>query len=134
MELPKEVQDALKRSDAIWVDAGAAVVPSWFAFKEGLIYLLSQKEPGPAEQTVPGLGPDTRQVTVATRRKGRETAGPGLRAAVRVLEPGPEWDAAAAILVDRRRSRVGPPADSVERWRDTCWIAELTPNGLGSAA
>jgi hypothetical protein len=29
--------------------------------------------------------------------------------------------------VDRRRSRVGPPADSIARWRDTCLIAELTP-------
>lgn len=127
MDLPKEVQDALKRSDAIWIDAGERVVPSWFAFKDGLIYVLSQNERGPEEQTVPGLGPSTSQVTVITRRKGRETAGPSLRASVRVLEPGPGWDEAAALLVDRRRSRVGPPEDSIERWRGTCLIAELTP-------
>jgi hypothetical protein len=129
MDLPKEVQDSLKRSDAIWIEAGQRVVPSWFAFKDGLVYVLSQKEPGPEEQTVPGLGPNTREVTLVTRRKGRETAGPRLRATVRLLESGPEWDQAAAYLVDRRRSRNGPPADSVERWRTTCLIAELTPVG-----
>jgi hypothetical protein len=127
MDLPKEVQDGLKRSDAVWVDAGAAVVPSWFVWKNDHIYLLSQREPGPEEQTVPGLTQGVTEVTIITRRKGRETAGAGLRASVRFLDPGEEWDAAAAMLVDRRRSRVGPPADSIERWRTTCLIAELTP-------
>jgi hypothetical protein len=45
---------------------------------------------------------------------------------VRLLE-GPEWEEIAKVLVDRRRSRVGPPADSLNRWRGTCDIAELTP-------
>lgn len=121
--LPKDIQDALKRTDIVWV-GDEQPFAAWFAFSDERIYLLSQREPGPEEQTLPPLGAVT---SVVTRRKGRETAGPGFRATVRMLEPGPEWEAAAAKLVDRRRSRVGPPADSIERWRTACDIAELTP-------
>ena len=45
---------------------------------------------------------------------------------VRLLD-GAEFENAAKVLVDRRRSRVGPPADSLARWRKDCVIAELTP-------
>ena len=41
---------------------------------------------------------------------------------------GPEWEAAAKMLVDRRRSRVGPPDESLSRWRGKCDIVELVPN------
>jgi hypothetical protein len=47
-----------------------------------------------------------------------------------VLE-GAEWENAAKLLVDRRRSRVGPPGDSIGRWRGSCDIVELTPNVPG---
>jgi len=30
------------------------------------------------------------------------------------------------VLVDRRRSRNGPPAEALARWRTTCDILELT--------
>jgi len=63
---------------------------------------------------------------VITRRKYRDTSLDRFRAVARILE-GPEWDQAAALLADRRRSRVGPPQDSIKRWKDTCLIAELTP-------
>jgi hypothetical protein len=61
-----------------------------------------------------------------TRRKGRDTSLDELSASVRLLE-GAEWEEAAKALVDRRRSRVGPPAESIARWRGSCDIAELTP-------
>jgi hypothetical protein len=32
------------------------------------------------------------------------------------------------MLVDRRRSRVGPPDESLKRWRGKCDIVELIPN------
>jgi hypothetical protein len=32
------------------------------------------------------------------------------------------------MLVDRRRSRVGPPDESLSRWRGKCDIVELIPN------
>jgi hypothetical protein len=128
-KLPKDVEDGLRKSDVIWVgvdrDGRRVTVPSWFAYKNGRILVLSQKDPGPEEQTIPGV-PGAPEVVVVTRRKGRDTSLDEFRAAVRLLE-GQEWEAAAASLADRRRSRVGSPADRIKRWRQTATIAELTP-------
>jgi hypothetical protein len=128
-KLPKEVEDGFRKSDVIWlgveVNGIRRSAPSWFAYKNGRLYVLSQREPGPQEQTIPGL-PNAKDLLVVSRRKGRDTALDELHASVRLLE-GAEWEEAAKALVDRRRSRVGPPADSITRWRGTCDIAELTP-------
>lgn len=128
-KLPKGIEDGLKRSDVIWVGVEAngvrKTIPSWFAYKNGKIFVLSQRQPGPEEQTVPGV-PAAPELVVITRRKGRDTSLYEFHAAARVLQ-GPEWEEAAKALVDRRRSRVGPPADSLNRWRGTCDIVELTP-------
>ena len=130
--LPKETEDGLRKSDVIWVgprmNGDRRMAPVWFAYKDGKIYLLSQKDPGADEQTVPGV-PDARELVVVTRRKGRDTSLQEFTAAQRTLE-GPEWEAAAKMLVDRRRSRVGPPTEAIGRWRGTCDIVELTPNLL----
>jgi hypothetical protein len=115
----------------IWVGADLngrrKTVPAWFAYKNGKVYVLSRREPGPDEQTIPGVG-IAREFVVITRRKLRDTALNELTAAGRVLVEGPEWEAAAAALVDRRRSRNGPPSDALKRWRGTCDILELTLN------
>jgi hypothetical protein len=100
-------------------------VPAWFAYKGGKIYVLSQREPGPAEQSVPGV-PGAGELVIITRRKGRNTSLERFLATARDLE-GEEWEDAAKTLVDRRRSRVGPPEESLERWRGACDIVELTP-------
>ena len=129
-KLPKETEDGLRKSDVIWVgtrlDGRERLAPVWFAYKDGKIYLLSRREPGTDEQSVPGV-PEAPELVVVTRRKARDTSLQRFTAAQRTLE-GPEWDAAAKVLVDRRRSRVGPPADSIGRWRGSCDIVELTPN------
>ena len=129
VKLPKEFEDGLKKSDVIWVGVEAGetrkLIPSWFAYRNGRIYVLSQREPGPQEQTVPGV-PGARELVVVTRRKLRETSLDEFPASFRVLE-GAEWEEAAKALVDRRRSRVGSPKESIDRWRGTCDIAELTP-------
>jgi hypothetical protein len=128
-KLPKKVEDGFRKSDVIWlgveVNGTRRTVPAWFAYRNGKVYVLSQREPGPQEQTIPGLRASPTLMLV-TRRKGRDTSLDELQAAVRLLE-GPEWEEAAKALVDRRRSRVGPPAESLQRWRGTCDIAELTP-------
>jgi hypothetical protein len=128
--LPKETEDGLRKSDVIWVGTRAngdeRMAPVWFAYKDGKIYLVSRKEPGAEEQSVPGV-PDAAELWVVTRRKGRDTSLQRFTAAQRVLD-GAEWDTAAKLLVDRRRSRVGPPADSITRWRSEAFIVELTPN------
>ncbi len=128
-KLPKEVEDGFRKSDVIWVGVDVngvrRTVPAWFAYKNGKVLVLSQREPGPEEQSIPGL-PNANDLVVITRRKGRDTSLDEHHAAVRLLQ-GPEWEDAAKALVDRRRSRVGPPEDSLKRWRGTCDIAELTP-------
>jgi hypothetical protein len=127
-KLPKEIEDGFRRSDVIWVGVEAngvrRTVPAWFAYRNGKVYLLSQRDGGP-EQTIPGV-PAASELLLITRRKGRDTSLDELHASARVLEGG-EWEEAAKLLVDRRRSRVGPPADSLARWRGTCDIVEVTP-------
>jgi len=128
-KLPREVEDGLRKSDVIWVgveyQGKDVTIPSWFVYRSGKIYVLSSKDPSLEEQTIPGL-PDAKDVIVVTRRKYRDTSLDRFRAVSRILE-GPEWDQAAALLADRRRSRHGPPQDSIKRWKGTCLIAELTP-------
>jgi hypothetical protein len=129
-KLPKETEDGLKKSDVIWVGVDSngrrRTVPAWFAYKNGKIYVLSKKERGPEEQSIPGAA-SAKEMVVVTRRKGRDTSLEEFTAAPRLLE-GAEWEEAAKALVDRRRSRVGPPGDSLARWRGSCDIVELTPN------
>ena len=133
-KLSKQTEDGLKKSDIIWIGTEAPngrreTAPAWFAYKDGKIYVLSQKEPGPQEQTIPGV-PDAHQLIVVTRRKGRDTSLEEFYAAQSALE-GDEWEAVAKLLVDKRKSRVGPPTDSVNRWRGNCHIVELTPDVPG---
>jgi hypothetical protein len=127
--LPKEVEDGLRKSDVIWVGVeygGRDVaVPAWFVYRNGRIFLLHSLEPSLEEQSIPGL-PDAKDLVVVTRRKYRDTALDRFHAGVRLLN-GPEWDQAAALLADRRRSRMGPPEGSIKKWRGACAIAELTP-------
>jgi hypothetical protein len=129
-KLPKETEDGLKKSDVIWVgyerNGRRRTAPVWFAYRNGKIYVLSKREPGPDEQTVPGV-PDAKQLVVVTRRKGRDTSLEEFTAAQRALE-GAEWETAAALLADKRKSRVGSPAENIARWRGSADIVELTPN------
>jgi hypothetical protein len=135
-KLPKDIEDGLRGSDVIWVgpdqNGRSNAVPVWFVYRNGRIYVLSKNDPGPEEQTVPGI-PGASDVIVVTRykatnpeRRGRDAALREFHATVRTLE-GPEWEEAAKLLVDRRRSRAGPPAEWIQRWRGSCSIAELTP-------
>ena len=116
VKLSKDAEDGLKKSDVIWVGTESPngrrrTVPAWFAYKNGKIYVLSQREPGPDEQTIPGV-PDANQLVIITRRKLRDTELQEFYAAQRKLE-GPEWEEAAKLLVDKRKSRAGAPAESL---------------------
>jgi hypothetical protein len=128
-KLPKEIEDGFKKSDVIWIgvehQGKRVTIPAWFAYKDGKLFVLSQKQPGPEEQTVPGV-PGARELIVITRRKLRDTSLDEFHASFRLLE-GAEWEAAAKLLADKRKSRAGTPQESIARWRSTCHIAELTP-------
>jgi hypothetical protein len=71
--------------------------------------------------------PDAHQLVFVTRRKGHDTSLEEFWAAQRTLE-GAEWEAAAGVLADKRKSRVGSPAENIAKWRGSCDIVELTPN------
>jgi len=128
-KLPKEFEDGLRKSDVIWAGVEAngrrKLIPAWFAYKDGRILLLSQRTPGPEEQTIPGI-PSAPELLVVTRRKLRDTALHEFPASMRILA-GAEWEAAAKLLADKRKSRAGAPGDAIARWRGSCDIAELTP-------
>ena len=59
-KLDKGIEEGLKKSDVIWVGVDRhgkrETAPVWFAYKNGKVYVLSQREPGAQEQTVPGIG------------------------------------------------------------------------------
>ena len=135
-KLPKEVEDGLRKSDVIWIgverNGKPLTIPAWFVYKTGRILVVSKNDPGPDEQTVPGV-PGASEVLVVTRRKttnpetrARDTGLDRFHAAVRILE-GPEWEEAAKALADRRRTRPGPAQDRIQLWRGKCSIGELTP-------
>jgi hypothetical protein len=133
--LPKDVEDALKKTDVIWVGVESngrdRAVPVWFAYRQGRIYLLHSSDADSGEQQIPGL-PDAPELVVVTRRKGRDTRADRFHAAVRLIEPdSPEFEGLASVLADRRRDRHGPPEDAIKRWRSSCMIAELTPEVAG---
>jgi hypothetical protein len=129
--LPKAVEDGLKKSDVIWVGDGTngktGPVPAWFVYRQGRIYVLHGGEKS-GEQLIPGL-PEARELTVVTRRKGRDTSSDRFPASVRLIPPeSPEYDGLASVLADRRRDRHIAPAQTVANWRASyCLVAELTP-------
>lgn len=130
-DLPAEVEDAVKKSDVIWVgqerNGRDRAVPVWFAYHQGRIYLIHSDDRTSGEQQIPGL-PDAVELVVVTRHKYRETRAGRFHAAVRLIEANdPEFDGLAAILADRRRDRHGPPEDAIRKWKQSCVIAELTP-------
>lgn len=132
-KLSRELEEGLKKSDVIWLQLQGAKnrfdrptsAPVWFSYSNGKIFVLSQKERGPEEQTVPGI-PGATELLVTTRRKLRDTALHEFPASIRLLD-GAEWEEAAKALADKRKSRAGAPAESIARWRGACEIAELTP-------
>jgi hypothetical protein len=130
-QLPKEVEDTLKKSDVIWLgtelNGRDRAIPVWFVYQQGRIYVLHAKDQEAGEQMIPGL-PDATELVVVTRNKYRETRAGRFHAAVRLIEPqDPEFEKLAATLADRRRDRHGPPQDAIKRWRSSCVIAELIP-------
>jgi hypothetical protein len=131
--LPAEIEDAVKKSDVIWVgeerDGRDRALPVWFAYHQGRIYLLHTNDRDSGEQQIPGL-PDATELVVVTRRKYRDTRADRFHAVVRLIEPtSTEFDQLAGILADRRRDRHGAPQEAITKWKsDDVLIAELTPS------
>jgi hypothetical protein len=102
----------------IWVGADVfgrrRTIPAWFVYKNGRIFLLSQKRAGPAGADRPGRSAEAKEFVVVTRRKGRDTAAQEFTAAPRLLE-GAEWEDAAKALGGQAEVPRGAPAESIGR-------------------
>ena len=129
-KLPKDVEDGFRKSDVVWIgtDAHGRRNDPVVVRLQGRQALRARRSANPAPRSRRSPARTTRrEFVLVTRRKGRDTSLDEFTAAPRKLE-GAEWEQAAKLLVDRRRSRVGPPEDSLKRWRTTSDIYELTPN------
>jgi hypothetical protein len=122
------VQESLKKSTIIWLrwrDNGQLrQMPVWFISDQGKIYVLS----GERQQTIPNAR-NIRQAEVIVRWKGKNARVAELPAAVRVLEPGDEWDRIAEKIAEKRLNIPGMPEETARRWRDDHDILELTLPG-----
>jgi hypothetical protein len=121
------VQESLKKSTILWMrwraDGVERTMPVWYLYdaKADKIYVLS----GERQQTLPGAE-DMRECDVILRWKGRNSSVAELPASVRRLQQGPEWDAVAERIAEKRLNIPGLPEDTAKRWRDECVILELT--------
>lgn len=125
-EMDKAVQEALKKSTIVWLrwtDGSGAnrTMPVWFIQDKEKLFVIS----GERQQTIPGVA-RMRRCDVVARWKGRNAQVAEIPAAVRVLPHGPEWDAAAEKLAEKRLNIPGLPEDTARRWREECDIVELT--------
>ncbi len=118
------VQEALKKSTILWMrwEAGSEkhTMPVWFVNDKGRIYVLS----GERQQTLPGAA-ELRECDVIVRWKGKNVRIAEIPAAVKVIEPGPEWDQAAEKIAEKRLNIPGLPEETARRWREECIILEL---------
>jgi hypothetical protein len=124
------VQEALKKSTIIWLrwvsDGVVRTMPVWFLYdqKAQKVFVLS----GERQQTIPGAD-RLRECDVIFRWKGNNARVAEVSAAVRALEPGPEWDEVAERIAEKRLNIPGLPEETARRWRDECDILELTLRG-----
>lgn len=131
-KLPPEVEDGFRKTDALWIgverNETEEVIPAWFAYQKGRVYVLHATDEGTGEQRIPGAD-ETTDLLVISRHKYRDTRLRRFHATARVIEPGqPGWDEAAALLADRRRDRHGAPQEAIQAWSKGHVILELAPN------
>ncbi len=125
---------ALKKSTIMWVtvperrNGRRGTVPEhtqpvWFVAEGDKIYLLH----GPGEQEVPGLG-DTETVRLNARGKDTRSLVAEVVCEVEVVPPTDErWDQVTSKAVTKRLNLPDAGDQTIQRWRDTCQLLELTP-------
>jgi hypothetical protein len=131
-KLAKEVEEGFRKTDVVWIgierDGADEVIPAWFAFQKGKVYVLHATNEAADEQRIPGADEGT-DLLVISRHKYRDTRLNRFPVTCRVIPPSsPEFDQFAAALADRRRDRHGAPQEAIASWKKDCVILELTPN------
>lgn len=119
------IQESLKKSTIMWLrwetPEGQQQMPVWYVMDQNKVYVLS----GERQQTIPNAE-RLRDIDVIVRWKGKNARVAEIPAAVRALEHGPEWDAIAEKLAEKRLNIPGVPEETARRWRDECQILEIT--------
>lgn len=125
---------ALKKSTIMWVTvperpngrrstAPEHTQPVWFVAEGDKVYLLH----GPGEQQVPGLG-ETPTVRLNARGKDTRSLVADVVCDVEVVPPDDaRWDKITQKASTRRLNMSDAGDDTIERWRQTCQLLELTP-------
>ncbi|CAN5888577.1 hypothetical protein BH23ACT10_BH23ACT10_04610 [soil metagenome] len=125
---------ALKKSTIMWVTvpprpngrrriAPEHTQPVWFVTEGDKIYLLH----GPGEQQVPGLG-ETPTVRLNARGKDTRSLVADVVCDVEIVPPDDErWDKVTQKASTRRLNMSDAGDTTIERWRETCQLLELTP-------
>ncbi len=120
------IQESLKKSTIIWLrwrtaDGVERTMPVWYVMDQGKIYVLS----GERQQNLPGAAEMT-ECDVTLRWKGKNARVAEMPAFVQVMPLGPEWDAIAEKIAEKRLNIPGMPEETARRWRSECVILELT--------
>jgi hypothetical protein len=117
---------ALKKSAVCWLTipqagGGDVIRPAWYVQQGRSLFVLS----GGDEQQLPGLT-EAARVTVTVKSKEIKATIGTTEADVRIVTDDDEFERIAALGLGTRLNL--PDGDrALQRWKDTCVLAELTP-------
>ncbi|MEX0592839.1 MAG: hypothetical protein WD358_00505 [Nitriliruptoraceae bacterium] len=119
-------QAALKKSALCWLTipqkkGGAITRPAWYVQQGASLFVLK----GESEQRLPGLE-DASTVTITIKSKDVKATIGTTEADVRIVTDSDEFDKFAALGLGTRLN-LKDGNDALQRWKDTCVLAELTP-------
>lgn len=119
-------QAALKKSALCWLTipqkgGGDVTRPAWYIQQGTSIFVLK----GETEQRLPGLE-DTSSVTITVKSKDVKATIGTTQADVRIVTDDEEFERIAALGLGTRLN-LKDGNDALQRWKDTCVLAELTP-------
>jgi hypothetical protein len=127
VDVAKLTAEAASKSGLLWVRVPSGdSFPVWHVWHDPgsdgapVAYVVS----GPGEQYLPWLPEEVELVLRSKDTGGRLVTR---RATARQLDPSaPEWTTAAELL---RPERLNATGEVVDRWRETCTLHALTPEG-----
>lgn len=126
--VPGPLDASLSKSTIAWLrvptNGGKPIErPIWYGYEDGRVYVLVG---GEGEQQVPGLL-EASTVHLIARSKETRSLIADVPCAVETVGKGPDWDRIARDLLVGRRLNLRDGEKAVDRWRESCEIARLTP-------
>ncbi len=124
--LVEATREALKKSAVCWITipqrgGGEVTRPAWYVQQGDAIFVLS----GAGEQQLPGIE-EAASVTVTIKSKDVKATIGTAPADVRIVTDAGEFERIATIGLGTRLN-LTDGQDAMQRWKDTCVLAELTP-------